>query len=111
MGKCRSSNWCDNFRREHRLDFGGSGITRIYQADNTDLNIGNATGRGTLLGTWYYDGDTIKSSNKKIKNSIEEIDDRYSLLFDNLKPVRYKYNAGTSDRYHTGLIAQDVKTR
>ncbi len=86
-----------------------SGITRIYQADNTDLNIGNATGRGTLLGTWYYDGDTIKSSDKKIKNSIEEIDDRYSLLFDNLKPVRYKYNAGTSDRFHTGLIAQDVK--
>lgn len=60
-------------------------------------------------GTWYRNGTTIDFSDKKIKNSIEEVDERYSLLFDRLKPVRYKYNLGTSDRYHTGLIAQDVK--
>ena len=24
-------------------------------------------------------------------------------------PVRYKYNDGTSDRYHTGFIAQEVE--
>lgn len=60
-------------------------------------------------GTWYRGEDPIDFSDEKIKNSIEEVDERYSLLFDNLKPVRYKYNAGTSDRYHTGLIAQDVK--
>lgn len=66
-------------------------------------------GSGTLEGTWYYSGSPIEPSDKKIKNSIDELDNRYSLLFDNLKPVRYKYTAGTSDRYHTGLIAQDVK--
>ena len=66
-------------------------------------------GSGTLEGTWYYSGSPIEPSDKKIKNSIDELDDRYSLLFDNLKPVRYKYTAGTSDRYHTGLVAQDVK--
>ena len=60
-------------------------------------------------GTWYRGEDEIDFSDKKIKNSVEEVDERYSLLFDNLKPVRYKYNAGTSGRYHTGLIAQDVK--
>lgn len=64
---------------------------------------------GTLEGTWFYDGSPIEPSDEGIKNSIEEVDERYSLLFDNLKPVRYKYNLGTSDRYHTGLIAQDVK--
>jgi outer membrane murein-binding lipoprotein Lpp len=26
-----------------------------------------------------------------------------------LKPVRFKYNDGSSDRYHTGLIAQDLE--
>ena len=29
-------------------------------------------------------------------------------MFDNLKPVTYKYNDGTSDRLHTGFIAQEV---
>jgi hypothetical protein len=29
-------------------------------------------------------------------------------MFDNLKPCRYKYNYGTSDRYHTGFIAQEI---
>ena len=30
-------------------------------------------------------------------------------MFDNLRPVRYKYNDGTSDRFHTGFIAQEVE--
>ena len=36
------------------------------------------------------------------------MDEKYDLLFDNLKPCRYKYNHGTSDRFHTGFIAQEV---
>ena len=86
--------------------YGGSNSIRL---DGSNLTL-YATNEGHIDGgTWYRNGGAIDFSNEKIKNSIEEIDDRYSLLFDNLKPVRYKYNAGTSDRYHTGLIAQDVK--
>ena len=33
----------------------------------------------------------------------------YEKLFDDLRPVRFKYDDGTSDRYHTGFIAQEVK--
>ena len=29
-------------------------------------------------------------------------------MFDNLLPIKYKYNEGTSGRYHTGFIAQEV---
>ena len=86
--------------------YGGSNSIKL---DGSNLTL-YATNEGRIDGgTWYRNGGEIDFSDEKIKNSIEEIDDRYSLLFDNLKPVRYKYNAGTSDRYHTGLIAQDVK--
>ena len=48
------------------------------------------------------------SSDERVKNSIENLPDSYELLFDALIPRRYKYNEGTSDRYHTGYIAQEV---
>lgn len=65
---------------------------------------------------WVY---IIKSANNfattytgesdvNVKNSIEEYSAQYEALFDGLRPCRYKYNHGTSDRYHTGFIAQDV---
>lgn len=73
------------------------------------LTIGKKNGKGELIGTWYYGGEKIQYSDENIKSSIEVLDDRYSELFDNLQPVRYKLKNGTSNRYHTGLIAQNVK--
>lgn len=58
----------------------------------------------------YTDSGTIDSSDRNIKKDIESIPDAYSALFDSLTPVRYKYIDNTSDRYHTGFIAQDVLT-
>lgn len=49
------------------------------------------------------------TSDRNLKNSIEDQPFQYSLLFDKLKPVRFKYNNGSSNKYHTGLIAQDVE--
>ena len=56
----------------------------------------------------YTDSGTIDSSDKNIKKDIENLPDTYSILFDSLNPVRYKYIDNTSNRYHTGFIAQDV---
>ena len=64
----------------------------------------NSTG-GDLQGTWTSDNDL---SDERVKNSIEVLDDRYELFFDSLVSYRYKYNFGTSGRYHTGYIAQQV---
>lgn len=47
-------------------------------------------------------------SDRRIKHDIEELPEAYEVLFDSLEARRYKYNDGTSDRYHTGYIAQDV---
>lgn len=49
------------------------------------------------------------TSDRSKKNTVNKLSDKYSLLFDNLKPVSFKYNDGTSDRIHTGFIAQDVE--
>ena len=47
-------------------------------------------------------------SDKRLKKDIESYSDNYDQLFDLLNPIRYKYIDGTSDRYHTGFIAQEV---
>lgn len=64
---------------------------------------------GALWGAWYLGNSTAITSDENKKNSIEQLPEKYSELFDNLRPVRYKYNEGTSDRFHTGFIAQEVE--
>ena len=44
-----------------------------------------------------------------MKNSIEDLPRKYVDMVLWLSPKRYKMNNGTSDRYHVGFIAQDVK--
>ena len=51
----------------------------------------------------------INPSDANLKNSIEALPSKYLTMLDNITPVRYKMNNGTSDRYHTGFIAQNVK--
>lgn len=55
-------------------------------------------------------GTTDTSSDMNVKNSIEYLPNNYDILFDNLVPRRFKYNKGTSNRYHTGFIAQEILT-
>ena len=51
----------------------------------------------------------IVTSDRNLKNSISYDMRRYDGLFDLLKPTPYKYNNGTSDRTHLGMISQDVE--
>jgi hypothetical protein len=60
-------------------------------------------------GTAYlYTAPTI-TSDRNAKNTIEDLTDIYIQLILKLKPVRFKYNNGSSGRFHTGYIAQDVE--
>ena len=63
-----------------------------------------------LYGTWRSESAIINDSDRSLKNSISTLSSKYSNLFDNLIPVSYRYNEGTSGRLHTGFIAQDVLT-
>lgn len=62
---------------------------------------------GKLNGTWR--GSVAETSDRNLKNSIESLSDKYDLFFDSILPVRFKFNDGTSNRYHTGFIAQDIE--
>jgi hypothetical protein len=59
--------------------------------------------------TWY---DIIQAGNgasdERLKHDISEFEDCYDNVFDNLKPVKFRYNIDP-DRLRMGFIAQDVK--
>lgn len=57
----------------------------------------------------YCSTDVLNGSDRNIKNSIEALPEKYVSMFDLVAPKRYKLNKGTSGRYHTGFIAQDVE--
>lgn len=65
--------------------------------------------------TIQFSASSVKSnvsvtvtSDRNAKHSITDISEKYSVLFDELRPRLYKYNDGTSERLHTGFIAQEV---
>ena len=63
-----------------------------------------------LTGTWSYaNGSSGSLSDIRHKNSIENLNDNYENLFNNIQPIKYKYNNGTSNRYHIGFIAQQIE--
>lgn len=76
--------------------------TGSYQWDSIVINSSTAS-------ISYNGSESGNTSDERKKNSITELPDEYSILFDKLNAVIYKYNDGSSNRYHTGFIAQDVE--
>ncbi len=70
------------------------------------VRLGTSNAR---FGTIFSRTSAINTSDRNLKNSIKEIDERYEKLFFDLKPVTYKFNDGQSGRTHTGFISQDVE--
>lgn len=67
-------------------------------------------GAGGLYWTDVYaENGSIVTSDKSKKKNIQYGLDRYSALFDRLRPVSYQLTDGRSGRTHLGLIAQDVE--
>lgn len=78
----------------------------ILPSSNATYNLGSDARRWNDI--WCSTGN-LKTSDIKFKNSIESLPFEYSSLIELLRPVRYKHNDGTSGRYHTGLIANELK--
>lgn len=77
----------------------------------TDATLGVSSQRWAALyaSKVYNSSGELTTSDRDAKNSIESLPDKYVDMFDRLRPVRFKYNDGTSDRYHVGYIAQEVE--
>lgn len=75
-------------------------------AVNSDWQLGSEGLRWKEI--WCGQSSINSTSDKNEKNSIEHLSDKYGVFFDELQPVRYKFNQNDSNRYHVGFIAQDV---
>ena len=105
----------------HTTDFGNNLIgTNIY--GNQVSIIGQTpTGKGdihidgasiymtTISGGVYSNGSLIATSDKRVKKDISSFDKRYENFFMSLSPSIYKFIDGTSDRYHSGFISQEIE--
>ena len=104
------------------LDFDNAQGVRIYNNDgnvyyqlrvdeSNNTFVGTDTNKLYLRGPTVYlkQSNAVVTSDRRAKHSIEELPDAYVEALDKMVPVRFKYNEGTSDRYHVGFIAQDVE--
>ena len=73
---------------------------------NALYNLGS---RNFVWDAIYCSTDALNGSDRNIKNSIEALPEKYVSMFDLVEPRRYKLNSGTSGRFHTGFIAQEVE--
>ena len=77
--------------------------------NNGDLGTSSNPWISVRANNVYNSAGLITSSDERKKNTIEPLNNKYSMLFDRLNPVSYRYNNGTSGRTHLGLIAQEVE--
>ena len=73
---------------------------------NALYNLGS---RNFVWDAIYCSTDALNGSDRNIKNSIEALPEKYVRMLELVEPKRYKLNNGTSGRYHTGFIAQEVE--
>lgn len=78
-------------------------------APNAD-NRYNLGAPNFVWSTIYCSTNELNGSDRNIKNSIEALPEKYVRMLELVEPKRYKLNNGTSGRYHTGFIAQEVET-
>lgn len=58
----------------------------------------------------HSDTEIDVGSDARLKNTVEyDLAGQYGDFYRRLRPCRFKYNNGTSDRFHTGFIAQEVE--
>ena len=58
----------------------------------------------------HSDTEIDFGSDARLKNTVEyDLAGQYGDFYRRLRPCRFKYNNGTSDRFHTGFIAQEVE--
>lgn len=81
----------------------------IASIDSASNSIVFTSDKAQLNGTWIGTSSEAITSDMNKKHDISNITEAYEVLFDSLIPRIYKYDDGTSNRLHTGFIAQEVE--
>ena len=72
-------------------------------------NALRVVGSSYVTGTSYTNSGVTVTSDRNKKNSISTPTDNYVQLFDAINFRRFKYNDGTSNRFHLGVISQELE--
>lgn len=64
---------------------------------------------GRRFKTAYFTTAASVSSDRNLKENVQDIGDKYADLFKRLNPVSYKLIGNNHDRIHLGFISQEVK--
>lgn len=106
------SRW-DRSTKEYYASIEVDGYSQEVQIKGDVIPNANATydlgSRNFVWDAIYCSTDALNGSDRNIKNSIEALPEKYVSMFDLVEPKRYKLNSGTSGRFHTGFIAQEVE--
>lgn len=81
----------------------------LYHDDKHNIFVNSTWGCG-VFGGLLVDSQIVSASDRNLKKDINILSsDNCSDFIYSLQPVQYKYIDGTSNRYHHGFIAQDIK--
>lgn len=108
------AGYSENGHTHDQLDWGNYRAGFNYILNNVPQFIPSSTsiGLGAPNYKWkeiYAVAGAINTSDENLKNSIETLPDIYKKLILNLRPIIYKMNDGTSDRYHAGIGARETE--
>ena len=76
---------------------------------NRGMSIGSSSYKLEDLYAQDIYGEVNSSSDRRLKKSIKTLGRKWLDFFYRLRPTSFKYKDGTSDRTHTGFIAQEVE--
>ena len=102
----------------HAISVGEDNSARVFTwYTGGNLRVGNANTPEThvsgkkvyLKGQGYVNNSLISTSDANLKNTPTSFDERYYRLAEMLNFKLFRFNDGTSGRFHSGLYAQEVE--
>ena len=91
----------------------GVPVFRPWASYNGKILLGAATARWKEI--WCTQGSINSSSDRRLKQQIDIIDDKLLDAWENVEPAQYKFNdavetKGKNARYHMGYVSQDIQS-
>ena len=102
----------------HAISVGEDNSARVFTwYTGGNLRVGHANTPEThvsgkkvyLKGQGYVNNSLISTSDANLKNTPTSFDERYYRLAEMLNFKLFRFNDGTSGRFHSGLFAQEVE--
>ena len=100
----------DGALKDGNSDMSFDGSHNLIPSSTNQISLGTSSKQyKNIYGQNIYVNGSAVVSDRRKKEEIAPLDERYEEFFKALAPVSYRFKDGTSGRKHTGFIAQDVE--